>query len=535
MFIGYSIENKQDITVMEVMFKNMKECVPSNQWVVLILRLAQKVSDLSISLFVTLYLWDVTGNDLFTICKYKIAFVLSVLAAMFAFIYLSKHPKRKLIMIAGRLVQLVYAVVLTVLGDSCIQFIIPLGILDGVGTGMYYVIYNQWEVEGASNTFYGRSRYQGVGAGLSAIIKIGFPIITGYLVSMFGMTCIFCYLMLVEATTLIMAIMYKDTATKGLPKVSFTGYFKSLTSDGVRDMKLYAFIDMFRGIIRSYGSFELFVQICLLGYFAGSVEFGTANSVVYLMTMVIGFGFSSICKRGDNVPATSVRVLWLAYFVAGVAAMVSGKGSVFIAFVVVYNILLQVESLMYGTATGCCVLKHAKDYMTEAYVINECFLVIGRVLGYGSLMLLYKTPGSFGTGYKELIVFTVYAFAFLIGLLLLIKLWDNSRDKPFSKTGPKVPLTIAIRTTFGYGYGVIDVKQLGLFDRACSQLGLRAKVKGEFVNEHSVYSMVLIRIRKSDIKLFIDVMKEVKRLMEVTSNYDEDKITNTFSNMEVML
>lgn len=393
------------------------------------MRLSHKVFDLSLDLFVTLYLWNETGQNLGLLCLYRGVFSIAVFAAMMAFVYISRSHKRKWIMAGGRCMLLVYIVMLISFGPASADHIPILAIIHGIGTGMHYVIYNQYEAEGLSGNLSERSRFIGLYEAASAVIKAAYPFLTGILMDKFGILPVGIFCIISSLLVILFAILYDDKGCTG--KVSFRNYFSYLqkNSDIAYDAKYFAACDFFRAFTCSYASFSLFTNVCLMSLSENAVTFGAANSALFILSVCFGLVFKQIATEKQSVlwVGQVAMLILLSIFGMGIFST-PYSGMFFGVFMLLWNFYLVSDSMVYGTATGLFAKCEVTDYITECFVVNEFVLTIGRVIGYTGLWLLWEKAGNLilTAGGNNIVVSLIFGFYILfiwLSFAVNKKLW----------------------------------------------------------------------------------------------------------------
>jgi len=381
------------------------------------LKLLIKVSNLCTDLFVTFYLWDAVDGNLAQIVMYKVAVFLMIPIIMLIFMKMSKKPYRKWMMVSGQILSGCHIILLYVLGPSCIDFLIPLGIIEGISTGMFWTVYNQWDIEGVTKSVHGRSKYQGTYTAFSSMINISVPVIVGILMNKFGFLVIGLILVLLGVVISICADLYDDTVTKTFPSVSVKSFIQSLDQSGKEAMTAFGLCDLFRGMTHSFGSFDLFISIFLIGIFPNSKSFGAANSVIYVFAIGMGMVFSKIVKKYPHTPPKIQFFTWGLYAAASVALCMTKTEPALFLFILSYQAMKNIDSMNYGTATGIITNRYAKGYVVETYALMEWVLTIGRILGFGMLYFLYG----------QSVLYAFYVIAFLCNTISVSQAWHKMK------------------------------------------------------------------------------------------------------------
>lgn len=363
------------------------------------MRLSHKVFDLSLDLFVTLFLWNEAGHDLGLLCLYRCIYVVGIFLAMISSVKMSRMRGRKWIMAGGRVLLLVYTAMLVAFGHESIRHIAPLAAMHGIGCGLYYVIYNQYEAEGVSGSLSGRSGFLSIYQSVSTVVKALYPFLMGVLMDRFGLLPVGISCAISSLSVILCAVWYDDQGCKD--KVSFSTYFRYLkkNKDAKHSALWFAACDFFRAFTFSYASFSLFLSVCLMDFLGGADSFGAANSLLFLFAMAFSLCFKRLATRKEKTIWTGQKLL-LAMMVLSGLYMFLGQNAEFSfgLFLLFFNSYEVTDSMVYSTATGMFAKCMVSGHISECFVVNEAVLTVGRILGYAALWLSWEAAGNLRPG-----------------------------------------------------------------------------------------------------------------------------------------
>lgn len=405
----------------------MRNCIS-----ILGLRITEKMLNIFTSIFVTLYLWDLSDGSVPILCKYYIVFVLMAYLSLtfMSFIFL-KNKRRKYVLIFGKLLQLSYFILIYVLGTECINNIIMLAAIRGIATGSYYSIHNLYDAEGIDNDI--RPRVIGIYGILNGIASVGFPVLAGIVIELYGMQSGLIAAILITCMSILSAILYIDNGKSIGEPFSIKNMFHAIANvKKLRDGLEYAVkSDLCRGFINSYGSFNVFIQVCTM------ISFGAATQLGYISGISTGFTilFSMIFARWNNkIHDKNIKVYMLlrTLVVASLIGMgITGNIIGLIIMTIALNCSDAIESPIYecgiATLSDSSILS---KYKPEFYVVVDTFLVLSRMTGYGLLWLW----GTFNNQFMLTICIFIYSIILLITPAAEDKLYRAAYDiKPAKK------------------------------------------------------------------------------------------------------
>lgn len=130
--------------------------------------------------FVNVFLWKKAG-DYALIALYNIAFFVAV---QFAFMFSGKWVKvynKMSCLKAGIAIAAAFYLFVLFLGDNAVRYIVPLGLLQGVGHGFFWLSFNivLFEITSREN----RDKFNGLAGVFGSFVGMAAPLIAGYFIS----------------------------------------------------------------------------------------------------------------------------------------------------------------------------------------------------------------------------------------------------------------------------------------------------------------------------------------------------------------
>ena len=351
------------------------------------LRLTMKIKDIFVGIFISLYLWSLSGGSISILCQYHIVFVLYLYGTMLTVAPLfSKHRFRKIVMVVGCVLQLVYLLMIYRMGQDCVNNVLVLAAVNGIANGMYYCIYNLYEAEGIDND--ARIKVTGRYDVINAIVSVAFPILAGLVIDKYGMRSGIVSVAVISVLAIILAALYKDNGQSIGTKFSFSKMFEilSIIPKGKAKYMTAMSCDLFRGFINSYGSFDIFISVWTMIAFSTATQVGSVSGISTCFKIIFGLVFSKFGLKLHKKNITMFYVLRGIVVASLISMAVTGNVIGLIVMTVSLKCSEAVESPIYGC--GLSTLSNSGEltkYKSEFYVSLETILTIARLTGYSML------------------------------------------------------------------------------------------------------------------------------------------------------
>lgn len=376
------------------------------------LRLIMKIRNIFVDVFMTLYLWSLSDGSVPTLCRYYMVFILCIYLTMsITGPLFSKRRSRKILLVIGCILQVIFLVLVYKFGNYCIDHVVLLAMVNGFADGSYYCIYNLFEAEGIS----GRSRHSifGIYESLSAATSVVFPIIAGVVIYRYSMNIGVLVVLTLMLISVLVAIMYRDNGDSVGKKFSYHKLFTELkkSGDGVCKLKYAVVNDLCRGMINSFGSFTLFISVWTMIAFSDASEVGAISGISYGFKALFGLVFA---KWGSKIHKKNMFV-YIALRIALVASLISmGITGSFVGLMIM-TLTLKCSDAIESPVCGCGLntilnTSELSNYKPEFLILLETALTVSRIFGYGLLWLW----GFYNNGVMLSICITVYSVILLI-------------------------------------------------------------------------------------------------------------------------
>lgn len=321
-----------------------------------------------------------------------------------------KTKHRKSIMVAGKLLQVAYIMMLVALKEDSKNWVIVIGALRGLSGGMYYNVHNIWEGEAISETK--RDSFIGMYKSVSGCINIFVPIISGYLIKIYGYTSAFMAIILLTAIHIIACICYKDTIQISSDSTNIIKAWKTMLKH--KQLRQYISAVLFHGYTWSDGALCTLLILYTARLYSGSEKLGTITTITYIFAITFGALYAKYIKHSRKLTAALSLILCI-ITVAAYFGMVEVSTGVFILLFTFSSKMHRViEDVEYNIAYyNVAATDGIKENRVEYTVLIELALFISRCAGY--IMLIV------GVAYDITIVLLLYAIAMLAKTVILNK------------------------------------------------------------------------------------------------------------------
>jgi YQGE family putative transporter len=360
------------------------------------------------SIFINVYLYKLSQNFFEVALFHFISYLVWAPSFIFAG-WLSKKTDRKHGLIIGSVLQLLFYLVLLLLGDAANHYIILLGVIFGVGSGFYWLSANTLEVELTNKS--NRDWFNGINGIFGAFSQMIGPAISGWIITM--QQGFQGYQLIYTITVIIFLISIGFTLL--LPKRVEKGYFKwnmfwqankdkewrnlshvysSLAfRDGVLSFAIWIWVYMVTGSEGALGNYAFFTTaISVIAFYLTGKFIREKNRRVFILIGTMGISLA--------VLGLVVDVNLLTLVIYGIAA----------------GICIPLFEVPFNTLSLNTIAKfdnHGKQ-RTEMVVSREMALSIGRIPSVGGLAVIY-TIDQHQSIWVALYLFLVI----LVGLLSL--------------------------------------------------------------------------------------------------------------------
>ncbi|MDQ0199846.1 MFS transporter [Neobacillus ginsengisoli] len=335
------------------------------------------------NIFVNIFLFKVSQN-LYEVALFNfVSYVVWMPAFLFAGI-LSKKIERKLCIIIGSVLQLVFYLCIIGLGKTSVDMLIPLGLIFGIGSGFYWLSVNVLTVDYTNDN--NRDWFNALNGIFHSISQMIGPLTAGWIVVMFpgfmGYKTIFALSFLFFLASMFFTFFLPNTTEK-----SSFDYKSMFAMYGHKEWRYIAYV--FSSLAFRDGVLSFIIWIWV--YMVTKSE-GQLGNYAFITTGFSIITFYLIGRFGRQEQKWSF-IVW---------------GSVFLSlsiFILVYKVN-YITLLVYGLTSAICIPLFQIPFNTlslnsiskfdengklriEMVVSRELALSAGRIPSVGCVMLIY--------------------------------------------------------------------------------------------------------------------------------------------------
>ena len=379
----------------------------------------RNVTDLFLGTFLISFIMSLSSEQILSVSMYKLFEYAATCAGFFLFAGWCKRYNKVAVFALNQIpkIALLYAIV--ALGDDVVRYIMPLGLLYGLGASMYHLPMNV--MIGEKSTSQTLGHYIGTKTAINYGVKVLVPITLGFFIDMGSYVQVANVLLILSILELFLMAFLSPSRHRSRAPVDFRGFFRCM---------------MRFPVIRN-----LFAMEIMRGFGMGLLTSVITMYTVYMFKTDLNLGIFttlfSVC---------SIITSWLAgrfgrpryypYMILGAMFVILLGISVFVwqttpITFLVYNFVYATAIVlldhmcsvnMFKLSSSKCVTANHK---IEYFVFRDFALFIGRWIGYVGLMYI----GVFG-GYPWLRWYLV-----IITLSIMMVGWLTMRMLPYFKKG----------------------------------------------------------------------------------------------------
>lgn len=337
-----------------------------------------KIIDLFISTFLVAYLLNISGGNILEVSLYYLFVYLGMMIFYSLFSYLFHNANKIHMYRISLLLKCLFLILISLLKEDVAKYIIPVAILYGIESSLYWSSYNCMMTEAISSKsvhkFYGVYNIVGYIVSIVAPIALGVVIDAGSFVKTSIYAFIVCLLMVF--TTFILKSRKEENG-----KFDLKGFKESIQNNKKDFMSCYLMC-FFNGLRNSTGTI---ITILIVLTFNSNVSLGSLSSIMSIVGIIVTFAFMKFYKSKYS----KILYLCFALSLSGVIGIVFNISKVTIVmFNVLYTISMIIPDNLYSQRRmGIIRITKNHKYTLEHNMLAELFLNFGRVVSYAILLV----------------------------------------------------------------------------------------------------------------------------------------------------
>lgn len=351
----------------------------------------RNISDLFLGTFLVSFIMHLSASQIVSVSMYKLFEYAATCAGFFLFAQWCKRYNKVAVFALNLIPKIMLLVAIIMLGDRVVDWVIPLGLLYGIGAAMYHLPMNSMVGEKiASNMM---NRYIGAKNTVIYIVKILTPVLLGIFIDT-GSYVDMAYVMLgLTVVELGLCFGLSPSQHKTRRPIDFVGFFRCM-------MRFPVIRTMFRmEVLRGFGVGLLGTVITMytVYMFHTDLNLGIFTTIFAIFSIITSWAFGRWGRR-KLYPYMLVVAM-----IVVLAAMSIFVWNTTPATFLLYNFVYVTAIVLMDQISSVTILNLSKskcvtaNHRIEYFVFRDFALFLGRWVGFVGLMYI----GVFG-GYAWL-------------------------------------------------------------------------------------------------------------------------------------
>ncbi|MBQ8367588.1 MAG: MFS transporter [Alphaproteobacteria bacterium] len=351
----------------------------------------RNISDLFLGTFLVSFIMHLSASQIVSVSMYKLFEYAATCAGFFLFAQWCKRYNKVAVFALNLIPKIMLLVAIIMLGDRVVDWVIPLGLLYGIGAAMYHLPMNSMVGEKiASNMM---NRYIGAKNTVIYIVKILTPVLLGIFIDT-GSYVDMAYVMLgLTVVELGLCFGLSPSQHKTRRPIDFVGFFRCM-------MRFPVIRTMFRmEVLRGFGVGLLGTVITMytVYMFHTDLNLGIFTTIFAIFSIITSWAFGRWGRR-KLYPYMLVVAM-----IVVLAAMSIFVWNTTPATFLLYNFVYATAIVLMEQISSVTILNLSKskcvtaNHRIEYFVFRDFALFLGRWVGFVGLMYI----GVFG-GYAWL-------------------------------------------------------------------------------------------------------------------------------------
>lgn len=378
----------------------------------------RNITDLFLGTFLLSFLMRTSANEILSVSMYKLFEYAATCGGFFIFATWCKRYNKVTVFALNQVPKIALLAAIILLGDSVSEYVIPLGMLYGLGAAMYHLPMNSMICEKSSKDTIGL--YMGAKTAINYFVRVVTPITLGFFIDTGSFTSVAYVLLVLSVLELFLMIFISPSRHRCKQPIDFRGFFRSVMRFPVV-RSLFA-MEVMRGF--GMGLLASVITMYTVFMFKTDLNLGIFTTLFSVFSIITSW-LSGRYGRPRYYPYMLLIAMFVAF--AGISAFVWNATPItLLVYNFVYStaivLLDQLCAVNTFSLSNCkCI---SRNHKIEYFVLRDFALFVGRWVGYVGLMYI----AVFG-GYPWLRWYLV-----LITLSMMIAGWMAIRMLPYLKS-----------------------------------------------------------------------------------------------------
>lgn len=380
----------------------------------------RNVYDLFLGTFFISFIMQLSANEIISVSMYKLFEYTATVAGFILFANFCKRHNKVTVFALNIIPKIILLSAIILLQERIIDYIVPLGLIYGIGAAMYHLPMNTMVGEKVAAPI--MTKYIGIKNSLIHITKIITPVLLGLFITA-GSYVETAYVLLgLAVIELALSFMLTPSRHRSRKKIDFKGFFLCMLRFPV--IRKLFLIEILRGLSTS-GVLATVITMYTVYMFHTDLNLGIFTTIFAACSI---FASYLLAKFGTKQKFPQILAACMLVIFGGLSIFIWKTTPItFLIYNFVYataiTILAQICDInMFNLSKSKCV---TANYTTEYFVFRDTALFIGRWVGFVILMYI----GVFG-GYDWLRYYLVgITVAMLIAGTMSVSISQHIKDK----------------------------------------------------------------------------------------------------------
>lgn len=363
------------------------------------------IADLFFGTFLVSFIMHLATNEILAVSTYKLFDYAATCAGFFLFAHWCKRRNKVSAFRLSLVPQVVLLIMIIMLGNRVAEYVIPIGILYGIGASMYHLPLNTMMSE--KTTPDTANKFIGIKNTVTYIVKIAAPIVLGFFIDTGSYTEMAYAMLVLTGFEFILMMLLSSSRHRCKKPVDFVGFFRCMMRFAVI-RKMFT-MEVLRGF--GIGLLGTVITMYTVYMFKTDLNLGIFTTLFAIFSIATSWAFGKWGHRRAYPYALSISML--SVICAMTLFLIQTNPITFL----VYNLVYSTAIILIDLINGVCVLNLSnsrcvtKNHKIEYFVFRDFALFIGRWIGFTGLMYI----GVFG-GYDWLRWYLVLITGAVLGM-----------------------------------------------------------------------------------------------------------------------
>lgn len=346
----------------------------------------RNVSDLFFGTFLVSFIMQLSANEIVSVSMYKLFEYAATCAGFFAFAHWCKKYDKTTVFKLNLVPKIILLLLIIGFKNNVAEYVIPLGLLFGIGAAMYHLPMNAMIGEKATPNV--MNKFIGVKNTVVYIVKILAPVVLGFFIDTGSYTEMAYAILGLTIVEFILSLFLSPSHHRSRTPVDFVGFFKCMMRFPVI-RKMFT-MEIMRGF--GIGLLGTVITMWTVYMFKTDLNLGIFTTLFAMFSIATSWAFGRWGRKKSYPYVLSLAML------ATIVAMTIFLSETNPATFLVYNFVYSTAIILIDLINGVCIysLSNAKcvtkNHKIEYFVFRDFALFIGRWIGFTGLMYI----GVFG-------------------------------------------------------------------------------------------------------------------------------------------